>query len=358
MRVRLLDRYLLADFFRIFGLCALSGPLLFILADATEHLEAYLTQGATADQLVLYYWHHLPLYLTWTLPLAALVATMFTLHPLTKHGEVVAWLANGVPVRRLFLPLVFAGTAITVLDLAIPAVVPRFGTEGAPAWGTSSATAGVRRAFAYLTDAGDLMNARELDGTAGRMSDVVIQPGASSEAPTSYLVAATANWVEGKGWVLHDGYRCELLPDGRERVTGFRALVAPGLTESPNDLLEARSADVDGMTFAEMGKLADRLDRSGSPTGFVRTKQWERITIPLIALVVILFTAPLATIAGRREGHLGVGLSLVATILYLSLLRTSEALGYSGILSPGVAACLPLVVFGGLGWVLLRRVPT
>ena len=88
MRLRLLDRYVLGEFLRIFGLTALSAPFLFVLVDMTERLEVDLAGGMTASEMIVWYLGQFPIYLIWAFPIAALVATVFTLQPLARHGEI------------------------------------------------------------------------------------------------------------------------------------------------------------------------------------------------------------------------------------------------------------------------------
>lgn len=360
MRLRLLDRYLLGAFLWIFGLTALSAPLLFVLADVTGRLEVYLAQGMTWTEILLLYPGQIPTYMTWAFPIAALVATLFTLQPLARHGEIHAALGSGIPLTRLFLPLFVGGAAASLLGIVLLEATPQLG-RGVSSWLRDQEGAPAERgAFAYLTDAGELLSAQGLDlGAEGRMSGVVLRSaGTAPGGPVRYVVAAEAVWNGGEGWVLRDGHVWAVAPEGEHRVTSFQRLPHPSLTEGPADLLEAHAVDPAGMSFRELGRFADRLERSGSPAAHPRTKRWERVAIPLTTLVIILFAAPLATVAGRGEGQWGMALSLLATILYLALLRTSEGLGVAGLLHPGLAASLPPLVFGSAGLFLLRRART
>lgn len=360
MRLRLLDRYLLGAFLRIFALTALSAPLLFVLADITQRLEGDLARGVTPGEMLLWYSGQFPIYLTWAFPIAALVATMFTLQPLARHGEVHAVLASGIRVHRLYAPLLIGGVIASLLGLVLLEATSRFErARPAGAWEMKNGRA-ERVAFAYLTDAGELLSVQRLEaGAPGRMYGLVLRSESENRLGTvQYIVAKEARWSEGSGWVLRDGQIWSIPFEGAPLLTAFERLARPSLTERPTDLLEALDVDLAGMTFRELGRLADRMERSGASTAHPRTEQWKRITIPLSTLAIILFAAPLATIAGRGEGQLGIALSLVLTIFYLALLRTAEGLGSAGLLDPGIAASLPALLFGAGGVFLLRRAST
>lgn len=363
MRLRLLDRYLLEAFLRIFALAALSAPLLFIVADITQRLEVDLAQSMTVGEMLRWYSGQFPIYLSWAFPIAALVATLFTLQPLARDGEILAVLSSGIRIQRLFAPLVIGGAVLALLGLVLLEASPRVARAlSTGSWGRGNGRP-EREAFAYLTDAGAILSVQRLEaGVRGRMYGIVLRSTSTKRVgAVQYVVAKEAHWIEGRGWVFRDGQHWNISPDGDPLLTDFARLVQPSLTEQPRDLLDASAVDLDGMTFRELGHLADRMERSGASTAYPRTKRWERITIPLTTLAIILFAAPLAplaTLAGRGERQLGVALSLVLTLLYLALARTAEGLGVSGLIPPGLAASFPALLFGAGGVVLFRRART
>ena len=322
MRLRVLDRYLLGTFLRIFGLVALSAPLLFVLADITERLDVDLARGVTAAATFSWYVGQFPIYLTWSLPIAALVATLFTLQPLARHGELHAMLASGICIHRLFRPLLLCGVAASLLGIGILETAPRLGrgpSSEAP-WAQQSGRT-ERMDFAYLTDAGEILSVQRLDvGAGGQMHGVVLRSASNDQSgAVQYIVAKDAIWVDGRGWVLRDGRLWHVASDGSQTSTAFERLVHPALTERPGDFLAVPPMDLAGMTFGQLRRLANRLGRSGAPTAYPRTKQWERVMIPLTILAIIMFAARRATMGGYEEGQLGIALSLVPTIVYLAL---------------------------------------
>jgi lipopolysaccharide export system permease protein len=353
-----LDRYLLGAFARIFGITALGAPVLFILADITARLDAYLARGMTLYEIWLLYPPQFPTYVAWTFPVAALVATVFTLQPLARHGELHAALGGGISIHRLFVPLYVGGTIAALFAVALLEVVPRLDQPVDDGRGAGSMVASVRTAFAYRTDAGELLSVQRLEtGANARMVGVVLKL-SSPPLTAQYLVADEATWTATAGWIFREGSLWTEQPAGAHRRAAFAERAVPTLTERPTDLLDVPSADVGTMTFDEIGRVAERLERSGVSAAYPRTKQWERLAIPLVTLVIILFAAPLAVVAGRGDGQTGPAAALVATIVYLALLRTSEGMGVAGLLPAALAACLPAIVFGVTGLILLRRART
>jgi len=357
MRLRVLDRYLLGTFLRIFGLTALSAPLLFVLADVTERLEVDIAERITAGGMLVFYLGQFPTYLTWAFPVAAMVATLFTLQPLVRHGEIAAMLASGIRLHRLFVPFLLGGAVASVAGIVLLEATAAFGRGRSTGAGVPAQARASRGAFAYLTDSGEFLSVQRLEaGAQGQLFGVVLRSEIKGPpVSVQYVTAKEAQWIDGRGWMLRDGHVWSISSEGSTMYSAFAQFIRRTLTERPHDLLAASPVDLPGMSFRELGRLADRMERSGASAAYPRTKQWERIAIPLTTLAIILFAAPLATLAGRGNGQLGTALSLVLTILYLALLRTTESLGSAGLLPPALAASFPALLFGSGGALLLRR---
>jgi lipopolysaccharide export system permease protein len=74
--------------------------------------------------------------------------------------------------------------------------------------------------------------------------------------------------------------------------------------------------------------------------------------------VIAIFGAPMAIAAPRAGGAFGVGVSLATTVVFLTLIQLSKAVGAGGLLPPTLAAWAPNIVFGAAGIWLARRAPT
>lgn len=358
MRVRLLDYLVLGTFLRLFVAFSLGAPVLFVLGDATENLDTYLDQGISLGDVALSYVFQYAQFMHWCFPIAALLATVFTVHPLTTHREVMAAKAGGVSFHRLVFPLLVAGVILSGLGLYLAEVAPKANQRAAEIRGELERNQAFRANFVYLTDAGESLTGRRLTIGDGRIVGISLQD--LSGGPHSlerHVQAQEARWDPERGWIFQAGQLREIQPEGAETTIRFREAVFPAFDERPVDLLEG-FRDEDEMTYAELTSFGNRLLRSGGDVGRTFTKREQRISIPAATLVIILFGAPLATSSKRGGAAFGVGLSLATTILYIMLFRVSGALGYTGALDPRMAAWLPNLIFLAAGLLLMKRVRT
>ncbi len=358
LRIRIMDRFLIATFLKLFTIFVLGAPLLFILGDITENLDRYLDRGVPFGQVLISYAYQYPQFVFWAFPIAALLATVFTIHPMTVHREVMAAKAGGISFHRLVAPLIVMGFLLTGVGLALAEVAPRANQVAAEMRGDRERQQAWRNNFVYITDSGESLSARRLTLADSRMVGVVLQDiPMNGEEPTRHVRADEAEFQEGRGWVLMNGSIRELYPDGRESMVRFDHVFLRSLVERPEDLMD-RPRDEDEMTYAQLQRFGERLERSGGDVGRTYTKKEQRLAIPVATLIIVLFGAPLATSSRRGGTAFGIGISLVTTILYLMLFRFSGALGYAGTLDPRLAAWVPNLLFLGAGLVLLKRVRT
>jgi len=358
MGIRILDRLVARTFLRLFSIFVLGAPLLFILGDVTENLDRYLDRGLPVEQILKAYAFQYPQFVFWSFPIAALLAAVFTIQPMTVHREVMAAKAGGISFHRLMAPLAMLGLFFTGVGIFLAEMVPLSNQASAELRQERERRQGWRTQFVYLTDEGESLLARRLTVEEGRMQGVVLlrEPSDPSE-PTVHLLAREGIWDAASGWTFQDGYRRELYADGEERVEPFTLLAWEALRETPDDLVES-IRDEDEMTRGQLSTLAARVTRSGGDPGRLLVKKEQRMAIPVATLIIILFGAPLATSSKRGGAAFGIGLALGTTILYLVLFRVSGALGYTGTLDPVLAAWLPNGLFLAAGLLLLLRVRT
>jgi lipopolysaccharide export system permease protein len=354
----ILDRLVVKDFVRLFALFIIAAPLLFVLGDVTENLDRYLAQGLTLRQVALGYVYQLPMFVSWGLPVAALIATIFTVSNMTRHSEVAAAKAGGISFYRLFGALPVLGVILTVLGLFLVELVPVGNRLRAEVLGERVPRHAARSDFVYRDMDGRAFGIRRLDVDRGEIYGITMErPGMEPAVPAVHVYAPRASYAEGAGWTLHNGYLRLMAGADVERAFRFTELQPRGFDEAPDRLLDQQK-DPDMMRYTELGQLIHSLQRSGGNPRELMVERAQKLAIPVAALVIVLFGAPLASSAPRGGAAYGIGVSLAVTILYLMLFKVAGAAGNTGALPPQVAAWLPNVVFGLAAVVLLARVRT
>jgi lipopolysaccharide export system permease protein len=357
---RLLDRYVLGLWLRIFALTVLGFPIVSILINLTDSLNKLLDRGLTVRQIVVSYVYSVPENMFLVLPAAVLFATVFTVGSLARHSELTAAKAGGQSFRRLVFPLILAsvfatGLALVVGELAPGSTAKELKIQKAQPDVPSSA----RFNFVYRGDQGWVYTVRSLELATRKLKGLLFErQGTGIAYPGLVVTADSATYdADRRVWRLwHGSSRVIAAPDQEASFT-FRSLVLRSFTQTPADLLAEPKAP-DEMRYAELGRYIEALERSGNDANKLIVERALKLAIPATCLIIVIFGAPLAITSPRAGMAFGIAISLGTTVFFLLLMQIAKAVGAGGLIDPTVAAWLPNGIFLLVGLVLLARVRT
>jgi lipopolysaccharide export system permease protein len=355
--IRILDRMVFWTFLKLFVLVLASAQPLFIIGDLADNLDDYIDRGTTGLEVAKGYLYMMPLFVQWTFPIAALLATVFTVHSMTAHREVVAAKAGGISFHRLFLPLLIAGVGLTGVALGLSEVVPRTNRISAQIQRAETPGRSWRSDFVYRSEEGVTWQVERLTAADGRMTGLILERPPTQGDGGLHVSAEGASYDATNGWFLAQGFLRRMDTDSAVTTLEFDRLIVPGLTEKPEELLEV-PPEPDEMTYAEIDRFAGIIQRSGGDANELLVRKEQKIAIPITTLVIILFGAPLATSSKRGGAAFGIGLSLATVLAFMMMLRIAGALGDAGALAPFAAAWIPNAVFAIAGLFFMARVRT
>jgi lipopolysaccharide export system permease protein len=358
--LKILDRYVVGQFLRIFGICVLGVPLLFIVIDLVDNLDTFLAQGATRTEVALHYVYQYPYQSLVGFPIAALLASVFTISSMTRRFETTAIKAGGISFYRMTAPIVLAGIVLSGIALALTDLVPVTNRRSEEVLGeeeTRSQT--LRLTFVYRANEGRVYKVRRLDTRDLRMSDVQVEREGTGPAYPTYNITASGAHLDtlSSRWVLEHGHLRRFLDSTNTRTYGFRELWQRAFDETPEEL-RAEPKEPDEMRFAELGRFINAIQRSGGTARDLETAREMRIAFPIACFIIVLFGTPLAHSSRRGGAPMSVAIALATTIFFMILIRISEALGAGGALPPVAAAWAPNVLFLLAGLALYGRVRT
>jgi lipopolysaccharide export system permease protein len=362
-----LDRYVLVEFTRIFGVTAFGFPLLVFVTDLVENLQKYLDLKIPRKDLALSYLYWLPDTMFLVLPAAVLFATVFSVGSFTRYSEITAAKASGISFFRFIRPILFGATLAVGLGLVLGELAPPANTRRMDLLKEKgrSITENERLNFVYASDAGRVYRVGFLDVKAGRLQQLEIErrgaassPGARRRAPqavATLIAADEAKYKANRGWVLGKGVAHVIDSDSTNVTVAYDSLWDRRLVETPRELRASDKAPEE-MTFRQLGTFIAALERSGADVGPLQVGRMLKIAIPVTCVIIVLFGAPLATSSQRGGAAYGIAVSLGTTIVFLLMTQLTRAIGGKGLVPPDIAAWLPTIAFGIVGLVLMLRV--
>jgi lipopolysaccharide export system permease protein len=359
-----LDRYVFGEWMKIFCATAVGLPLLLVIIDLTDHLQAYLLRNIPRGDIAMSYLYWMPQSMFMALPAAVLFATVFSIGNFTRHSEITAAKASGISFYRLTAPILLGAFLAALIDVTIAEIVPITDARRTVLLKESKVQSGTQRSnFPYAAEYGRVYKIQMLDVTAGRMDNLQIErKGRGADYPTVLTSSDGATYSKpapGKpgGWLLGPGEMHIIRDSLPSQDFSFSALRDSRMTERPEELM-ARPRSPQEMRFMELSRFIRSLERSGGDANLLRVERALKVAIPITCIVIALFGAPLATSTQRGGTAYGIGVSLATTVTFLMLIQLTKAVGGKGLVTPDVAAWIPNMLFAVMGVILLARVRT
>lgn len=356
--MRILDRYVAGLYLKVFLICVLGAPFMFLILKLTDDLDKYLNRGLSFDQIMLAYLYDFPYQMALSLPVASLFGAVFTVALMSRHFEITAAKASGVSFYRIIAPLVVLGAVLSVAGLGLAELVPVTNRLRAEALGERSSSArGIRTRFVYGADGGRAYTIRRLVASDGAIEQLAIdREGTGLDYPTYRIHSPVAQWSDST-WMLLGGF-LHYYP-GRDRTVtfAFDTLQQRDFSETPEQLL-AEPKDPEEMDFAELGRFIESIQRSGGDARNLVVERHLKIAFPIACLIVVLFGSALGMGTGQRGPAMGIGIALATVLLYLISVRITQGMGAGGVLPPALAAWLPNLLFLVVGVTLVARTRT
>ena len=355
--MRTIDRYVGREFLRLFILFALAAPLLFIIGDWTDNIDRYNDRNLALGQIALGYLYRMPLFISWSFPVAALIATVFTVSNMTRHSEMTAAKAGGMSFWRALAVLPVLGVLLTFVALGLSELVPVAEGMRKEVMGEVETTSdAMRHEFVYTGPDGHIYTVRRLSLQSAQIGGLAVE---STKNGAHTFISATEAYYDSLGtWRMENGFMRRFQGErGPEVAYKFRQMRMNSFRETPEQLM-ARPKEPEEMRYAELGVFIATLERSGVRPLKLMVERAQKIAIPVATLIIILFGAPLANTSSRGGPAYGIGISLGITVLYMLLFKVTGAAGAAGAMEPNVSAWIPNVLFLIAAGVLLTRVRT
>ncbi|MFA5139682.1 MAG: LptF/LptG family permease [Elusimicrobiota bacterium] len=357
--MRIFTRYVAARFLGpfLFGLGLFA--LLVFLGDLFDKLNRIITSPASAGVIARYLFLQAPTWAVRVVPMATLLAVLFSVSAMARSGEFVAVLAAGVPAKSFFRPLLWlslavAGLAFAAQETLLPACfrgAQRLWKEQVnPEWEWD------KFEDVVMTVSPDrLVSATQFVVKEGVMKRPVLDD-YSGHGLLRQLDAAEARWDASKGgWVFLKGVeRAFDARGGVLRETPFESLDTD--LNVPPKALRPTHQKPDEMSLAETWRFVRHLRSVGQPTHRARTALHAKLAYPFTNLILCSLAVPLALRLRGSSKAVAFGAALGVGFVYLWAMQMGQTLGETGRVPPVLAAWMANLAFGAAGLLSYRKI--
>ena len=369
--MRLLDRYLLRELLGPFAYC-LSGFLIFSIAvDLLDELANLQKLRLQAMDVLEYYAVRTPELIVIIMPVALLLALLYTLTNLARHQEITAIRAAGVSLLRLAMPYTVVGFVLSLIVFAINELWVPSSIERAEDIRNRYQSGTPTRQQVWEPKLGFVsgLETRNWFIEAFHKERFLMQGvHVDTAEPDGSRVKLTAErgWWETNTWVFTNVHIGDFAPGGAEKASRqYTTLAVPEFTETPeqiqseikmkriNSLKEVRRAQLSVKEILDYRRLHPAGTRKDS---MLETKLHGRLAEPWTCLVVVVIALPFGAASGRRNVVVGVASSILICFSFLMLRQLALGLGVGEFLPGWLAAWAPNGLFAAAGIALTLRI--
>ncbi|MGH7254447.1 MAG: LPS export ABC transporter permease LptG [Nitrospirales bacterium] len=359
----ILSRYILREYAKVFFLCLAGLMTVYLVVDFFEKIRKFVHHDAALGTVLEFFVLRIPAISFQMTPLAVLMATLLTLGMLARNQEITAMRSCGISLYRISWPFLCFALAVSFALLAVSAVIMPVSTVKAEYVKTTKIEKKdpvpaivAMRPWVQIGEQ-TLLNVDVVDPEGPILHGVTLYQLNEQFQVTAITEAREARFT-GQTWVLMDGVRRQLLPDGRTLAHPFEEWPAP-LTRTPQDLQTWLATESEAMTLMDLDAYISRLRRGGYKVADYLTDYHGRIAFPFVSVVMVVVGIALSL---RRSGvrgsgmAIGIGQALAIGFLYWTAHSVAIALGRSGALAPLLAGWIANLLFLSFGSYLFLKV--
>jgi lipopolysaccharide export system permease protein len=367
--IKYIDWLLIKGYCKAYLVCLVSLLSLYVVIDMFMNLDEFTAHHhglrAVAEHIGAFYGYRIPKFFDQLCEPIVLLSAMFTVALMQRSNELLPLLSAGVSTRRVVLPVlvsawVMLSLAVANGELLIPHIAAKLSLErddpdgGKELW--------VRGAYEP--------NRILVNGERAQRKGMVVRPfyctipgniGGHlieiSAAEARYVPKGAGDPPTG-GWLLTEALPAEV--PGWERKDVLEP-IDPG-----KYFLHTQEVDFDAVTRqAKWFQLSSttHLYQELQKPDTVRVPEIAvlfhmRLTRPILGMILVFMGLSMILTDQNRNVFISAGMCLVLCALFFAAIFAAKQLGDKDILSPALAAWLPVLVFGPLAFVMFDAVHT
>ena len=360
----LLDDYVLRDFFLYLGMIVATFLVLLLVFTLFELLGDILRNQTPAIVVAEYLLNVSPYLLYSVAPLIMLLTVLITFGLMNRSNEITAIKATGTSVYRIVTPVLAAAAVLSAgLFFADQFYLPHTNKrqealhnqiKGKPP--QTYLRPDRRWIFGQHHD---IYYYQFFDADRDQFANLTIfQIDPVSFAITQRIHAERAHWAENLGrWIFEQGWQRSLRSAAIAGYRTFDVSTFPELSEAPS-YFKKEVKQYSEMDYEELRLYIRDLQQSGFDVVRLRVQLNQKLSYPLITLIMAGLAVPFSLSTAKKGAITGVAVAVGIAVVYTVVSRLSEAMGDISLLPPALAAWSPDLIFALVGGYLILKIPT
>jgi len=346
--MKILDKYIVRNFLATLAFALIAFSVIFIIIDLVGFMDRFIDQKVGFFIVAKYYIFYLPYIIVLILPVATLLASLFSVGQMSRYNELIAMQSSGLSIIRILYPLIVLGIIISITAAyGGERFVPLTNQKKTELYQTHVDKMKLRsktqtKNISLQVDENRWLLIGFFDNKTNTAFKVSIQKYVQKML-VSRFDADRMIWEKEK-WILINGY-IRQFSNNKENATAFDELELGDIRFRPEDIAKVQKT-TEEMSYWELNNFIKEVKRTGGNPDRWLVDLYLKIAFPFANLIIILFGAPLASRKTRSGRSVSFGISLFICFLYFGFIKVGQSLGHNGTIPPLLAAWLGNIFFG------------
>jgi len=356
--MRLLDRYVLRHFLQAYFYCIAGFISIWFIFDISDNISTFLDERVSRTLIAKYYLAQAPQILVVLLPVALLLALLFSLGRMSRSNEIVSMLTAGVSLPRVVTPLLVVGLLTTAASTALNySLAPHaeYARKKILEDPKSHRWVGLlAQIFRNRTD-NRTWFIQQFKPDENTFTTVhIVQQDADDNIVTNYIATSAVYHPGEKTWELQLVKVVNYDPAGNiTKMEIFESLRMKDWSETPFRLSSA-NVRAEYLSVPELREyLTFNSDFPPTLLAPFATHLQYRLALPWTCFVIALISTPLGIGYSRRGILSSVAAAVILVFSMNFVMHLFLALGEGARIPDWAAAWIPNILFGALGLILL-----
>ncbi|MCL2205963.1 MAG: LptF/LptG family permease [Treponema sp.] len=355
--MRVLDKYLVRQFFPFFLIAVAMFVLLITLIDLFAHIVRYLNNEVSAQDIFRASFYFLPQAFSYALPVSLLFASAYTLGDLYSRNELTSVFAAGVPFSRFSMPLLVIGFAASLFSFFFDdlAVVPTMRMKNELTNRLLNLQGPETRSDIVIrARQGQLLYAVDFfDSQLEILNGVnIIEQDAQGQF-VSLIRAPQAVWNN-----YHWAFVNPVIYEWYGGLLHFRPLESTNEFRETPDIFRRNMVNPEELRVRDARLLIGDLREAGLPVVNALANYYHRFSFATVPFVVMILSISMAGRFKKNILLMSLLASLGVAVVFYVTEMISMMLAQSGHIYPLIGAWFPVLLFVAIGLFLLRSAKT
>jgi lipopolysaccharide export system permease protein len=359
--MKILTRYILNEFIKPFFISALAFSVLVLIVQVFTDIHFIMEFKPGALLTLKYFFVQVPGFAVQTLPIAVLMAVLFSLSQLSKNSELIAMRAGGVSIFMVAIPLCVCGLIICLFTIFMnESVVPQTTrmirhTKVVEIEKQPEQFANLQRQnFSGVSTSNQLYHIGSFNGANNTLTDILILGFDENIHLKSRMDAKSAQYV-GDHWVFNQGYLRTFDDNDREISAQAFDKINFAIPEKPSDFLTDPKTPEE-LSLLELYKYVQQLEKNGSDSHKELVELNHKLAVPFGCIILAILGVSFGWSMGKYSGVVtSFGICLLVAFIYIGGQQIGQGIGNQGLLSPFLSMWSMNIIFSILGVFLLIR---